>query len=701
MDIVHQAFRPLTDNRRSESAMAVPKEPVVMLVDDEENILHSLQRLLRREGYRILVAHSGPAALDQLALLEAPASVIISDYRMPEMNGVEFLGKVRTLYPETARIILSGYADSNTIQSSFDEGQVYKFISKPWNDSEIKAALRTSVMEYEALISIRSRMQQFDLLRKEAEEAGLMLTIAPPTNGGLEAAQATDGLPLPAVSRTIEVYQEIVNNLPLALIGVDPDGIVALANPAVERIFGIDVSTALGGSIWEVLPPSLAETISRAVINRRSKVRSEIALGTRTIKVECGPLINSDGSSRGLALYAFDGNELLAYQRGTQPQRVSEKTVLIVDDDECILLSLRRLLQSGEYRVFTARNGTEALSIMEENEVGLVITDNIMPGMTGIEFLNEARERWPDTIRIMLTGHAGLDSATDAINQGAVFRFLAKPWNPEELRLLVDQCIEQYGLTQENKRLHALVEVHNALLKQWNESLREKVDERTEELRHKNTELQGLYEEQRRSATHLRQSLEDLREAMVGTVEAMAFATELRDPYTAGHQRRVSELAFAIANEMGLAEEQASTIRLAGMIHDVGKLSVPVELLTRPGRLSETEFHLIKAHPQAGYDILRRIQLPWPIAEITLQHHERLDGSGYPSGLRGGAILLAARVLAVADVVEAMAFHRPYRASLGVENALQEISGNRAVLYDPNVVDACLRLFKTQAFEFE
>jgi HD-GYP domain-containing protein (c-di-GMP phosphodiesterase class II) len=152
---------------------------------------------------------------------------------------------------------------------------------------------------------------------------------------------------------------------------------------------------------------------------------------------------------------------------------------------------------------------------------------------------------------------------------------------------------------------------------------------------------------------------------------------------------------------MGLSEEETTTIRLAGSIHDVGKLSVPVELLSRPGRLSDTELHLIKAHPQSGYDILKRIELPWPIAEITLQHHERMDGSGYPFGLKGNTILIGARVLAVADVVEAMAFHRPYRPSLGVDNALEEIRANRGILYDSNVVDACLRAFRGKRFAFE
>ena len=191
----------------------------------------------------------------------------------------------------------------------------------------------------------------------------------------------------------------------------------------------------------------------------------------------------------------------------------------------------------------------------------------------------------------------------------------------------------------------------------------------------------------------LEKTLTELREALGGTIEAMALTVETRDPYTAGHQRRVSNLARAIATEMGVSEDQIQGIRLAGVIHDIGKISVPGEILSKPGKISKNEFGIIKEHPQVGHNILNTVDFPWPIAQIVLQHHERMDGSGYPDGISGENILLEARILAVADVVEAMASHRPYRASLGIDIALREILKNRGFFYDPNVVDACLRLF--------
>ena len=199
----------------------------------------------------------------------------------------------------------------------------------------------------------------------------------------------------------------------------------------------------------------------------------------------------------------------------------------------------------------------------------------------------------------------------------------------------------------------------------------------------------------------LRQSFEKLHMVLQETVHALAAAIESRDPYTAGHQRRVAQLACAIAKELDLSSDQIRAIQMAADVHDIGKVSVPAEILSKPGQLTEPEFDLIKTHPQVAYDILKQIDFPWPIAEIVLQHHERLDGSGYPNGLKGTDILLEARILAVADVVEAMSSHRPYRPAFSVEKALEEISKNRGTLYDSQVVDACLRLFREKKFKFQ
>ncbi len=197
----------------------------------------------------------------------------------------------------------------------------------------------------------------------------------------------------------------------------------------------------------------------------------------------------------------------------------------------------------------------------------------------------------------------------------------------------------------------------------------------------------------------LEQTLLKLRKNLMGTIKAMSLVTETRDPYTAGHQKRVSDLAYNIALEMNLSTDTVDAVRMAGSIHDIGKLSVPAELLSKPTKLSEMEFALIKVHSQAGYDILKGAELPYPIAEICHQHHERLDGRGYPQGLKGEEILIEARIVTVADVVEAISSHRPYRPALGIEVALEEIEKNKGIFYDERAVDACVTLFREKGFK--
>jgi putative nucleotidyltransferase with HDIG domain len=246
-------------------------------------------------------------------------------------------------------------------------------------------------------------------------------------------------------------------------------------------------------------------------------------------------------------------------------------------------------------------------------------------------------------------------------------------------------------------------------------------------------EAQRELADRKRAEEELRRSCLKLERTLQATVGVLVAAVELRDPYTAGHQRRVARLADAIAKQMGLAEEQIEGTRMAAVIHDIGKINVPSEILSKPGPLSESEFDLvkthpqvghdilnipaegacktcglsqiefslIKTHPQVGYEVLKTIEFPWPVAEIVLQHHERLDGSGYPRGLSGEEIMLEARILAVADVVEAMSSHRPYRSARGQDKALEEISKNRGRLYDADVVAACLELFAQQRFDLD
>jgi response regulator RpfG family c-di-GMP phosphodiesterase len=370
-----------------------------------------------------------------------------------------------------------------------------------------------------------------------------------------------------------------------------------------------------------------------------------------------------------------------------------QSKILIVDDDQFALQSMVRALGGESYQVVAAASGSEAIDLLKQDSFDLVLTDLKMPEVDGLEVLRQAREIAPQTVVLILTGYASLESAIEALREGA-YDYLLKPCSVHELKLKIERGLERVRLAEERRRAEEA-------LRKAHDELEIRVKERTAELAKVNEELRIEIAERKRAEEELRQSQARLGRTLEGVVNALVSAIEIGDPYTPGHQWRVTQLACAIAKEMGLPEEQIEGIRMAGLIHDLGKISVPAQILSKPGPLTELEYGLIKTHPKIGYDVLKTIEFVWPVAQILLQHHERMDGSGYPAGLLGEEILLEARILGVADVVEAMISDRPYRLALNMEEALEEISRNRGGLYDPEVVDACLKLFTEKGFEFE
>ena len=243
------------------------------------------------------------------------------------------------------------------------------------------------------------------------------------------------------------------------------------------------------------------------------------------------------------------------------------------------------------------------------------------------------------------------------------------------------------------------LEIEREKVSKINQELEDRVIKRTEDYQIVNQALEQKIFEQKRTEEELQRTLEILKKSVGTTIQVMVAAVEARDPYTAGHQLRSASLACAIAEEMGLPQEKIDGIRMACSIHDIGKLSVPSEILTKPNKLTDIEFSLIKEHSLSGYEMLKDVESPWPLAQVICQHHERIDGSGYPRKLKGEEILIEARILAVSDVVESMASHRPYRPSLGIEAALEEIDKNKGILYDAVVANACLRLFRDKNYQ--
>ncbi|HET7775323.1 MAG TPA: HD domain-containing phosphohydrolase [Azospira sp.] len=317
-------------------------------------------------------------------------------------------------------------------------------------------------------------------------------------------------------------------------------------------------------------------------------------------------------------------------------------SLLYVEDEEEVRRELARFLSRRFARVDVAANGQEGLALFKEHGgYDIVVTDVRMPVMDGLSMAAAIKEIQHEVPVIVITAYNEMDYFVRAIEIG-IDRYITKPVDPFLLMEAVNRSAKMH--------FH------------------------------------------QREIEHAREQTTD---ALNQVVAVLARAIEIRDPYTDGHQKRVSQLAGGIAEAMGLPAKQVTGIKVGAAIHDIGKIQVPAEFLSMPRRPSPEEFALIQAHVEAGYEILGDVSFPWPIATMIRQHHERLDGSGYPLGLKGEEISLEARIIAVADVVEAMSSDRPYRAALGLAAALDEIRQHRGVLYDPTVVDACVQLLET------
>ena len=396
--------------------------------------------------------------------------------------------------------------------------------------------------------------------------------------------------------------------------------------------------------------------------------------------------------------------------------------ILIVEDSSIQAEMLRRLLAEAGHAVRIAHDGAEGLAMARAVRPDLVVSDVTMPVMDGFQLCQRIRDdaELGDLPVILLTAMGTARDVVHGLNVGAD-NYVTKPYDASLLLARVRDALGRPSTVarQEKFRTSALIDdeevevqagpqqMLDLLLSTYSNALSQnKVLQSTQdELAALNSKLEAeverktaalLEHERRLSAerelqlTRESEHLRKLHETLLESVTAIAATVEMRDPYTSGHQRRVAALAVAIGRRLGRSADDLEGLRIAAVMHDLGKIRVPAEILSKPGRLDNEEFNLIKTHARASYDILKNIHFPWPIAEIVLQHHERLDGSGYPQGLKGNQIIPEARILIVADVVESMSTPRPYRKALGINAAIQEIEAGKGKKYDPDVVDACL-----------
>ncbi|OIO71748.1 MAG: phosphohydrolase [Zetaproteobacteria bacterium CG_4_9_14_3_um_filter_49_83] len=355
--------------------------------------------------------------------------------------------------------------------------------------------------------------------------------------------------------------------------------------------------------------------------------------------------------------------------------------LLLVDDNEDARDVQSLIFSSHGYEVMTAENGVDAMEYIRQSRPDLIITDVLMPKMDGYELCRRLKtDKTLKDIPIVFYSAHYLDPQDEKMARDlGVVQLIQKPMDTAEFLRIIDGIVQQFGKSE-------------FLPPVW--LFKEDLDF---ERKHEQRLTEMLY----KKLGELEQTRSMLKNALEGTIATVALAVEARDPSTSGHQRRVATLAEAIAREMKLEEKQVEGIRMGATIHDIGKIQIPAEILGKPAKLSDIEIHLVQEHTTVGYNILKVVAFPWPVAQIAYQHHERMDGSGYPQGLKGDEISLEARIVAVADVVEAMLSHRPYREAQAVEVALEEIKQRRGTLYDPLVVDACLSLFQLKNFRLE
>ncbi len=354
--------------------------------------------------------------------------------------------------------------------------------------------------------------------------------------------------------------------------------------------------------------------------------------------------------------------------------------ILVVDDNEVWRESLSDFLGAQQFEVKMAANGELAIETINQSKPDLIISDLLMPGIDGFELCRYVRdsESLKDIPFIFCSGFFPEKEQKDLSELLGVEDFFDKPVDFEALLNAINKNLEPSSVRQQESQNETFTAAHRDLIqsKLWSAVDRER--------------------KQRAVAEELAHRLEMNLEGFISSVSK---AVGARDPYTAGHQRRVAMLAVAIGEVLELDDARLTGLKFGAMIHDIGKIHIPAEILSKPARLSEIEFEMVKSHTTVGYEILKDIDFPWPIAEMAYQHHERLDGSGYPNGLKESEITLEAKIIAVADVVEAISSHRPYRAALGHDEAVKELISNTGTLYDQSVVDAYMQISNSFSFD--
>ncbi|MDD4092155.1 MAG: PAS domain S-box protein [Smithellaceae bacterium] len=606
----------------------------VLIADDSSVNLYLLKSILETEGWLVREAENGKAALD-IARAQRP-DLIVSDILMPVMDGYSFCRECKK--DETLCNIPFVFYTATYTEPKDEKFALDlgadRFILKP-EEPEVLIKILTDLLEEKDRISLAASKPLGEEMEFFRRHNEILFSKLEKKMADLEAANSE-------LRKLEEKYRGILENMADAYYEVDLKGDLTFFNQAL--------AARTGYAREELMGMNYRQYVSRNCWRQVQDIFAQVYQTGRAVSLFDYEISLKDGG-----------------------KRFQESWVNLILDKDNQPIGFR-----GMARDVTDRKIAEE-ELRQAEERYRSIYENAQEGM----YRANADEKFimVNSAMARIFGYDSPAEFVEQVNSGA-----HQLYQSREDRKKIFQLLESRGFVQEYEARFFRKDGSIGWVSVNIQPARV-------------AEGQTLcYDGFVRDVTDRKESVERLREAFAGTIQAITSLVEAKDPYTAGHQRRVADIAQAIAVEMGLSREQMEGIAMAGIIHDIGKVSVPAEILCSPRRLTQLEFNLIKTHAQSGYEILKDIKFPWPIARMVLEHHERMDGSGYPHGLTGNNILPESRILAVADVVEAMATHRPYRAALGLEPALQEITKNRGVLFDEEAVDACLRLFREKGY---
>jgi len=705
-------------------------ETEILIVEDSLVEAELLRRTLVKAGYRVIQAKNGAEGLR--ALREQLCSLVLSDVQMPLMDGYQLCREIKgdQQLRHTPVILMSVLSEAEDIIMALNAG-ADSYLTKPYVEANLLNRIHSLLISRADDEPVQERHaeqieyngKQHTINADSRQLLNLLLSVYENTlsqNRELVSVQAqlnqlNEGLEDQVHERTAalleseEKFRKITESAQDAIIMMGADQRISFWNKAAERIFGYSAAEAMGRELHGLIVPKEAHVkfaqafpafkasgkgpIIGKVLELTALRKGDIALPVE-LAVSATQLQGqwqAIGIIRDISERKKAEAEISHSNRSLATISAVNRQLVYASDEEQLLQAIcKAIVEQRGYRMvavgYAQQDTCQSIKIMAHagHNAG---------------YLETANWSWAED-------EYGLGPSGRAIRSGSTQlcqdiandpHFL--PWRNAALQRGYAASIA-LPLADVDDRVFGILTVYAQEVNAFDHAEVEMLEEIAGDLAfgvrnlHIRHERDLALEQSQHYLAQLQTSLED-------TVVAIANIVELRDPYTAGHQARVADLAASIARHMGLADDQVQAIHLASIVHDLGKIKIPAEILSKPGRLSDIEFQFIQTHAQAGYDILKDISFPWPIAQTVLQHHERLDGSGYPQGLKGDAILLEARIISVADVVEAMSSHRPYRAGLGLDAALKEISNFRGNRFDSQVVDACLSLFRDKNFTFK